>query len=91
MFGVVIVIGTEMNAEIEHASPWAKAPGEKVLGEKKRSAAAAARAYPDISGAPQPVSAPKPVRPAFEQPSTSYERLLAYVALAVRWMSRTKE
>jgi membrane protein len=26
--GLVIVIGAEMNAEIEHASPWGKAPGE---------------------------------------------------------------
>ena len=33
--GLVIVIGTEMNAELEHASPWAKAPGEKVPGQKK--------------------------------------------------------
>ena len=41
--GLVIVIGAEMNAEIEHASPWAKAPGERVPGEKKKIGAAAAR------------------------------------------------
>ena len=30
--GLVIVIGAEMNAEIEHASPWGKEKGEKVPG-----------------------------------------------------------
>ena len=39
--GLVIVIGAEMNAEIEHASPWGKAPGEKVPGQKKRIGLAA--------------------------------------------------
>ena len=43
--GLVIVIGGEMNAELEHASPWAKAPGEKVPGQKKRIGVAAAEAY----------------------------------------------
>ena len=33
-----------MNAEIEHASPHGKAPGEKVPGERKKLGAAAARA-----------------------------------------------
>jgi uncharacterized BrkB/YihY/UPF0761 family membrane protein len=42
---VAILIGAEMNAEIEHASPHGKAPGEKVPGEKKKIGAAAARAY----------------------------------------------
>src|SRR5204862_6141947 len=45
MSGLMIVIGAEMNAEIEHASPWAKAPGEQVAGEKKKIGAAAAEAY----------------------------------------------
>jgi membrane protein len=40
-----ILIGAEMNAEIEHASPHGKAPGEKVPGEKKKIGAAAARAF----------------------------------------------
>jgi membrane protein len=48
--GLAIVIGAEMNAEIEHASPWAKAPGEKVPGEKKKIGAAAARAYREKPG-----------------------------------------
>jgi membrane protein len=33
--GLVILIGAEMNAEIEHASPRGKDPGEKVAGQKR--------------------------------------------------------
>jgi membrane protein len=43
--GLAVLVGAEMNAEIEHASPWGKDPGEKVPGEKRRIGAAAARAY----------------------------------------------
>jgi hypothetical protein len=38
-------VGSELNAEIEHASPHGKAPAEKVPGQKKKIGAAAARAY----------------------------------------------
>ena len=34
--GLVILVGAEMNAEIEHASPQGKDPGEKVAGEKRQ-------------------------------------------------------
>jgi membrane protein len=43
--GLVMVIGAELNAEIEHASPWGKQPGEKAPEEKKRLGLAAAREY----------------------------------------------
>jgi membrane protein len=33
--GLVILVGAEMNAEIEHASPKGKDPGEKVAGQKR--------------------------------------------------------
>ena len=36
--GLVILIGAEMNAEIEHASPYGKDDGEKVPGRSGRSA-----------------------------------------------------
>ena len=42
---LAIVIGAELNAEIEHASPWGKKPGEKQPGKKKRIGRAAAREY----------------------------------------------
>ncbi len=43
--GLSILTGAEMNAEIEHASPHGKSPGEKVPGEKKKIGAAARRDY----------------------------------------------
>ena len=45
MSGLAILAGAELNAEIEHASPHGKAPGEKVPGQKQKIGAAAARAY----------------------------------------------
>lgn len=41
--GLIVVIGAELNAEIERASPWGKQPGEKVPGQKRRIGAAARR------------------------------------------------
>src|SRR4030095_2375651 len=43
--GLVMLLGAEMNAEIEHASPYGKDVGEKVPGEKKMIGPAAARDY----------------------------------------------
>jgi membrane protein len=43
--GLAILVGAELNAEIEHASPHGKNPGEKVPGEKKKIGVAAARDY----------------------------------------------
>ena len=34
--GIAILVGGELNAEIEHASPEGKDPGEKVPGERRR-------------------------------------------------------
>jgi membrane protein len=43
--GLAILIGAELNAEIEHASPYGKDVGEKVPGERKKIGAMAAREY----------------------------------------------
>jgi membrane protein len=43
--GLCVIIGAEMNAEIEHASAHGKAPGEKVPGQKKVIGARAAREF----------------------------------------------
>jgi membrane protein len=43
--GLAILTGAELNAEIEHSSPYGKNPGEKVAGEKKKIGAAAERDY----------------------------------------------
>ncbi|HEY6166919.1 MAG TPA: YihY/virulence factor BrkB family protein [Verrucomicrobiae bacterium] len=43
--GAVILMGAEMNAEIEHASPYGKEQGEKVPGQKRKIGPAAMRAW----------------------------------------------
>jgi len=45
--GLCLIIGAEMSAEIEHAAPWAKGPGDKVSGQRKKIGLAAWRAYRD--------------------------------------------
>jgi membrane protein len=53
--GVALIVGAEASAEIEHASPWGKAPREKVPGQKKKIGAAAGRAHRQgVPPAPQP-------------------------------------
>jgi len=90
--GLVIVIGAEMNAEIEHASPWAQAPGEKVPGEKRKLGVAAARAYRDRFGASRPAAqVTSRVSPAFETQPSTLEKVASAIGLRVRWRKRTKE
>jgi membrane protein len=43
--GLVILLGAEMNAEIEHASAYGKEPGEKVPGQKRKIGPALMRAW----------------------------------------------
>lgn len=43
--GIALLMGAELNAEIEHASPQGKDVGEKVPGEKKRIGPLAERDY----------------------------------------------
>src|SRR4051812_22084623 len=42
---LAVLVGAELNAEIEHASPHGKDPGEKVPGEKKMIGAVAERSW----------------------------------------------
>jgi membrane protein len=43
--GLAVLLGAEFNAEIEHASPHGKAPGERVPGERKKIGVLAERDY----------------------------------------------
>jgi membrane protein len=60
---LAILLGAEMNAEIEHASPWGKDPGEKVPGQRKKIGLAAARAYRNRPPAPAHIDTPEPIQP----------------------------
>jgi membrane protein len=90
--GLVIVIGAEMNAEIEHASPWGKAPGEKVPGQRKKIGAAAARAY--VQGTSRVGSPDRqrsaPITPALVDDGPSLlDKIAASIVLLIRWRKRT--
>src|SRR4029077_13744014 len=43
--GLAVLVGAELNAEIEHASPYGKDPGERVAGEKKAIGSLAERTW----------------------------------------------
>src|SRR5688500_5609179 len=58
--GLAILIGAELNAEIEHASPYGKHVGEKVPGEKKKIGPAAARDFEERRAKGQIAIAPFP-------------------------------
>ncbi len=65
--GLVIIVGAEMNAEIERASPHAAAAGAPVPGQRKVIGARAAKQFRE-----RQQSGPRPVvRPAVRVPSAS--------------------
>lgn len=94
--GLMLIIGAEAAAEIEHASPWGKAPGEKVPGQRKKIGAAASRAFRERKPAPRPFAAPAatipPHRALVLRPQPSFLVRAAAVAVVVfRWRNRTHQ
>jgi membrane protein len=69
--GLAILLGAELNAEIEHASPHGKEPGEKVPGEKRVIGAAAARAWEERQRNLPPTIGPERQLPAHVRPRPS--------------------
>jgi membrane protein len=86
---LVIIIGAEVSAEIEHAAPWAKAPGEKVPGQKRKIGSAAARAFRDAGHRP-PLPVPGPVAVISPEPSF-LERAGACAIVLIRWKNRQRQ
>lgn len=91
----VIILGAEVSAEIEHASPWGKAPAEKVPGQKKKIGYAASFEYraraeqrPAAASAPAPIPAPV-VHDGVPEPSF-FERVGAFAVLLLRWRNKAK-
>ena len=84
--GLSIIVGAELSAEIEHASPWGKAPGQKVPGQKKKIGVAAAREYRErqrLAASPPPgapVLAPQHYRPQARSWASALLRIAAFVA-----------
>jgi membrane protein len=90
--GLAVLVGAELNSEIEHASPYGKDPGEKVLGAKKEMAAAALAA-PDSeqrAETPTPPAAPPrsevervpPLAPPAPRRARAHELIVGLLALA---------
>jgi len=52
--GIAILAGAELNAEIEHASPYGKAPGQKNAQGKRMIGARAARAFQQHQASREP-------------------------------------
>jgi membrane protein len=69
--GLVLLVGAEMNAEIEHASPYGKEPGEKVPGEKRKIGPAAMRAWMAKQRQGGRTAAPSHPAPSHPAPSHS--------------------
>jgi membrane protein len=75
--GIALLVGAELNAEIEHASPYGKDVGEKVPGEKKRIGVAAQRAYEErrARGVPDAPPLPEGVNCDLDRPQPQPERV----------------
>jgi membrane protein len=82
--GIAILTGAELNAEIEHASPYGKAPGQKNAQGKLLIGARAARAFRQrqLSGELVPVT-PAPSAPPPSKPGLG--AAVAGVILMTRW------
>jgi membrane protein len=93
--GMAILGGAEMNAELEHASPHGRDPGEKVPGEKKQLGARAARTFAgETDRKPKACPAAPPTR-AIESPpaptATSAPRLFPGIPVFLAaWFFRRK-
>jgi membrane protein len=86
--GVAILVGAEMNAEIEHASPHGKDPGEKVPGQKKKLGAAAKRDWEQRQRGGSSAPARAPSRNAAPLPQKPSYALGALVLLLTRVLRR---
>jgi membrane protein len=89
--GLALLLGAEVNAEIEHASPYGKDPGERVPGEKKVVGARAQRIYEEkrakgempIPAMPEDVNCDIDRAPAAAPPRpTASDLLIGTIALA---------
>jgi membrane protein len=86
--GIAILTGAELNAELEHASPYGKAPGQKNVQGKLMIGARAARAFRQrqLSDEPAPVTAASPTPPPRPKPALGLA--VAGVILTARWWNR---
>lgn len=84
--GIAILTGAELNAEIEHASPYGKAPGQKNAQGKLMLGARAARAFRERQQSVEVVPAARIETPA--PPKRALGAAIAAAVLTMRWWNR---
>jgi membrane protein len=90
--GLVMLLGAELNAEIEHASPYGKWAGEKVPGQRRAIGALAFDRYQKRPASTPPRPAPPPVLPApLPAPAEGALRRAVVTALAVILVLRSRD
>jgi membrane protein len=77
--GLAVLLGAELNSEIEHASPYGKSVGEKVPGEKRRLGVAAEKEFREREAAGQ-----LPVTPFPDDVNCDLDRILPDAEPSVR-------
>ena len=84
--GLVMLFGAELNAEIEHASPYGKAAGEKVPGQKRAIGVRAFQRYQKrpVSPPVSPALPPVPARPR----AALWQAVVAMIAAILIFRSR---
>jgi len=86
--GIAILTGAELNAEIEHASPYGKAPGQKNAQGKLLIGARAARAYQQRPRSGELVPArPTPSTPP-PRPKLGLSAVVASAILLTKWWNQ---
>jgi len=86
--GIAILTGAELNAEIEHASPYGKAPGQKNAQGKLLIGARAARAYQQRPRSGELVPArPAPSTPP-PRPKLGLSAVVASAILLTKWWNQ---
>ena len=91
--GLVMLLGAELNAEIEHASPYGKAVGEKVPGQRRAIGALAFGRYQKRPASAPPLPAPPalpPVLPPAPAEGGAFRRAVV-TALAMLLVLRSRD
>ena len=94
--GLMLIIGAEAAAEIEHASPWGKAPGEKIPGQRKKIGSAAGRAFRERKPTAEPVPTAPVAVPVFREVAPAggslswFERIAGGVLVLLMWRRRAR-
>ena len=89
--GLVLLIGAEASAEIEHASPWGKSPGEKIPGQRKKIGSAAGRAWRERGGVTAPADVVQPSGSPVVVPQPSFvDKVGAAIVVFLRWRYKVK-